>query len=603
MTEWLGDFHFLRPWFLLLAVIPFLLQRLYHNGNTAVSSWQKVIDPKLLDFLLIKGVANNRKMLMRTALLGLVSAAIIAAGPSWEKIEVPVMQKQNPVVIMLNMSSDMSNDDVKPNRLERAKYKIKDFTDKLTSTQTALGVYSDEPFVIVPFTDDVKILHNLLPTLSLDIMPANGDRLDRAITLGAERIKEAGYNQGNLVIFASDVGQKLNLVLEAAKAAITDGIKVNIIATAAGENEKLRMVAEAGGGKYLDAVNNDRQIDEWAEMINKTNAPIEKGENLSQQWLDNGWYFLFVPLICCLLLFRKGLLIIALFCFIGEAQAGFFTNADQDGLEAFNNKNYAKAEKLFRDENWKAASYYRQGNYAEALRYYTSNNSVEGLYNQGNALAKSGKIKEAIAKYEEVLKIQPQHEDAKFNLEYLKQQQNQSSQQNQQQNQSSQQNKDSESQAQSGEQNNNNDNGQDNNQNNNQNDENKGEENQQQQMNNQQQNGNDNQEQKQDNSPQPQDNDDKSQENNSSGQNDNENNQDKPEQSRGSYDYQQTEDQPQKQGEQNQAGQAEMQEGDEDYDEKVQAKMQRYRDIPEDPGGLLRAFIAEEYRKNRYNEK
>ena len=41
----------------------------------------------------------------------------------------------------------------------------------------------------------------------------------------------------------------------------------------------------------------------------------------------------------------------------------------------------------------------------------------------------------------------------------------------------------------------------------------------------------------------------------------------------------------------------------EDYDEKVQAKMQRYRDIPEDPGGLLRAFIAREYQKNRYNEE
>ncbi len=599
MTEWLSDFHFLRPWFLLLAIVPFLLQGFYRSGNAAVSSWQKVIDPKLLDFLLVKGITNNRKILMWTALSGLVSAAIVMAGPSWEKREIPVMQKQNPVVIMLNMSSDMNNDDVKPNRLDRAKYKIKDFTDKLTSTQTALGVYSDEPFIIVPFTDDVRILHNLLPSLSLDIMPANGDRLDRAISLGAERIKEAGYNQGNLVIFASDVGQKLNLALDAAKAASADGIKVNIIATAADENEKLRMVAEAGGGKYLDAVNNDRQIDEWAEMINQTNAPIEKSENLSQQWLDGGWYFLFVPMICCLLLFRKGLLVILLFCFIGEAQAGFFTSADQDGWKAFNNKDYAAAEKLFRDENWKAASHYRQGNYAKALQYYALNNSVEGLYNQGNALAKSGKIKEAIAKYEEVLKINPQHEDAKFNLEYLKQQQQQKQQQ---QNQSSQQNKDSENQEQSGEQNNN-DQGQDNNQNNNQNNENGDEQRQQQQQMNNQQQADNNQEEKQNNSSQPQENNDKAQENNSSGQNDKENNQDKPGQSHGSYEHQQTEDQPKNQGEQNQAGQAEMQEGDEDYDEKVQAKMQRYRDIPEDPGGLLRAFIAEEYKKNRYNEK
>ena len=38
------------------------------------------------------------------------------------------------------------------------------------------------------------------------------------------------------------------------------------------------------------------------------------------------------------------------------------------------------------------------------------------------------------------------------------------------------------------------------------------------------------------------------------------------------------------------------------YDEKVQARAQQYRDIPEDTGGLLRAFIQKEYRKNRYKE-
>ena len=40
----------------------------------------------------------------------------------------------------------------------------------------------------------------------------------------------------------------------------------------------------------------------------------------------------------------------------------------------------------------------------------------------------------------------------------------------------------------------------------------------------------------------------------------------------------------------------------EKYDEKVQAKVQQLRQIPEDPGGLLKAFIAKEYRLNRYGD-
>ena len=52
------------------------------------------------------------------------------------------------------------------------------------------------------------------------------------------------------------------------------------------------------------------------------------------------------------------------------------------------------------------------------------------------------------------------------------------------------------------------------------------------------------------------------------------------------------------------AAAAELQKGDENakYDEEVQARAQQYRDIPEDAGGLLRAFIQKEYRKNRYKE-
>ena len=48
-----------------------------------------------------------------------------------------------------------------------------------------------------------------------------------------------------------------------------------------------------------------------------------------------------------------------------------------------------------------------------------------------------------------------------------------------------------------------------------------------------------------------------------------------------------------------------MQQGPQDeekYDEKIQARTQQLREIPEDAGGLLRAFIAEEYRRNRYGE-
>lgn len=598
MNELLNNFHFLRPWLLLLAIVPIGLYAFYNYGKTAQSSWRKIIDPRLLDFLLVKGSANKRKNLAHLAIIGLICTVFICAGPSWEKQEIPVLQKQNPVVLMLNMSSDMKTDDIKPNRLERAKYKIKDFLEQLHSTQTSLGVYSAEPFIIAPFSDDAKILQNLLPKISFDIMPVNGDRLDRAINLASDRITTAGYEKGNIIIFTPDIGQKFNLALKEAETAKAKGININVIGISQENTDKLKLLAQNGGGRFCDLLKDDKAIDDFAKTINQSNAPSEKGKNLSLQWLDGGWYFLVIPLMFCLAFFRRGILVVVLLLGISEAQAGFFSNADQDGLKAFKEQNYAKAATDFKNSDWKASSFYRQGNYAEAFKHYALNNSAEGLYNQGNALAKGGKIAEAIAKYEEVLKLQPDHEDAKFNLEYLKQQQNQ---QQQQQNQSSSQNNNSDDSSQSNEQNqdNNNDNNQNNQNNSGEDDKQSDEQNQQQQ--NQQQSQN-NSESGNDNSSEQKQSDNQQEESNSSGdenqQNDNDN------QTQDSTMDEQTQNQPQQQGKDTPKAQAEAQEGDdEDYDEKVQAKLQRYRDIPEDPGGLLRAFIAREYQKNRYNEE
>ena len=47
--------------------------------------------------------------------------------------------------------------------------------------------------------------------------------------------------------------------------------------------------------------------------------------------------------------------------------------------------------------------------------------------------------------------------------------------------------------------------------------------------------------------------------------------------------------------------QATEQEG-EKFDEQAQAKALQYRDIPENPGGLLKAFIYKEYMKKRYEK-
>lgn len=569
MAEFWHNFHFLRPWLLLLLALPLWGYWRYFKGVKNQSSWEKVCDKRLLDFLLVKGSARQRKNIGYIGLAGMLAAVIAAAGPSWEKKDIPSLAPENPLMLVLNLSSDMEVRDVTPSRLERAKFTISDLLKLVKTPQAGLIVYSDEPFLISPITEDAQIVSNLLPSVVRDIMPVNGDRPDRAIDLAVEKLKNAGYAKGNIIMITAEAGQRFDQALAAAKKAKSAGFILNIIGMSKESSEKLQLIAEAGGGSYLPYAAGDSGIRQLAKQINAQTGDLKISENLRTQWLDAGYGLAFLPLLCCLYFFRRGIVwSLIFFVWAGQAQAGFFLNDNQEGLRAFQQEDYQKAAEKFDAPAWKGSSFYRMGDYQKAYENFAGGKDATALYNQGNALAKAGKIEEAIKKYEEVLQKDPQHEDAKFNLEYLKKQQEQNQQQqnnqdqqdNQQQNQQ-QQNR--QQQPQDGEN----------------------------QQDSEQQSG-ENQEQEQ-NPEQGQQQDTGGAQQQSEKQNQSEQNQPQP------MNGQPQEDRSEEELPQTGSGE-EAQE--EEFDEEAQARAQQYREIPENPGGLLKAFIRREYMKKRYEE-
>lgn len=571
MQQFIADFHFLRPEWLWLLLLPLLLYRLYFKGLQNVSSWEGVCDPNLLDYLLIRGSSTLRRSLAIIALSGFIAAVIAAAGPSWKKKEMPDLLPENPLMILLNMSSDMEEKDPAPSRLERAKYKIIDLLKQSSGMQAGLIVYSSEPFMITPVTEDAQILANLMPAVNRDIMPANGDRLDRAIDLAAESLRNAGFSRGSIIVLAAEAGQNFDEALKAAARARSENFRVDVLAVTSQPSEKLEMIAARGGGVYAPFSAGDADVNKIAAAAETRGGDLKQGANKQSVWEDYGYYLTIIPLLCCLYFFRRGILTVILLLGISaNAEAGFFLNDNQEGLRAFNQGDFAAAAGKFSDPQWKASSFYRQGDYQKALQNFSQGQDVTALYNQGNALAKSGKIAEAIAKYEEVLKTDPNHEDAAFNLEYLKQQQ-QEQQQNQQQ------------------------------------DENQEQDRQDQEQNQQPQNSDGSREQNrpQDNSDDDRQTDEQNQPQNADdadGQNKEESSPQQQNDRR--QDLQEMNEQPDAKPEDEKKGGNALQKSEEDnkYDEEVQAREQQYREIPEDPGGLLRAFIRKEYMKNRYKE-
>ena len=551
MSEMLNNFHFLRPWLLLLLVLPIAFYWRYYKGTHNKSSWEKVCDKNLLDFLLIKGSSSQRKVIGYFALTGLLVAIFAAAGPCWKKKEVPTFIVDNPVMILLNLSSDMAETDVSPSRIDRAKFKINDLISGLKSSQVGLIVYSDEPFQVSPVSD-ARLVENLLSEIHLGIMPSNGDRLDRAIALAAEKLQNADYQYANIVVVAPDVGQGFNQALEMAEKTKKYGYDINVLQIADVTSEKLKMIADKAGGIFEKITPNDKDIIALTNKINNENNELVMSENMKSQWLDYGYYFLVVPVLICLYFFRTGIVwcLIPVLMMPKWANAGFFLNDNQEALVEFEKNNYEAAAQKFVDEKWRAAALYRQGKYDEALIYYSKSNDETSLYNQANSLAKSGKIDAAIKKYEDVLAINPKHDDAKFNLEYLKRQQQQQQKNSGAQGKNDEQKQDNENSSK--------------------------------------QAGNSEQ-QDSENKPENDDN-----EMTSSQENQSENQEIQSEQNNAnSQEMQSQQGEQQEPKEQQQEGESIEQTGDK-FDEKAQARALQYRDMPENTGGLLKAFIYKE---------
>jgi Ca-activated chloride channel family protein len=93
---------------------------------------------------------------------------------------------------------------------------------------------------------------------------------------------------------------------------------------------------------------------------------------------------------------------------------------DQRGYEALRQEQNERAAQLFEDPRWRSAAQYRAGKFADSAASLLGIDSAEGNYNRGNALAKAGQLEGAIAAYDRALELDPQHSDAAYNRDLVK---------------------------------------------------------------------------------------------------------------------------------------------------------------------------------------
>ena len=262
---------------LVLAVLAVVIARLRR------SQWQAFAADRLRPILIKRRSPITRWISFSLLLLACISLVIALTRPH-EKAgtrEEKILSRN--VLIALDLSRSMRVQDVKPDRLSRAKIAIYELLEELPNERVGIIGFAGSSYVYAPLTVDHAAVRQTVEQIDENWATLGGSNLKEAVELAIDTLKKTGQKQNALVIFSD--GEKHDDSLDdiASEAKLAG---VNILAIGIGtENgdyvpnadfpsnrmvdetgqpvisrlqpEVLRNLAEATNGKYAAAGSGD----------------------------------------------------------------------------------------------------------------------------------------------------------------------------------------------------------------------------------------------------------------------------------------------------------------------------------------------------------
>ncbi|MFB2864675.1 VWA domain-containing protein [Aeromonas sp. MdU4] len=419
---WLNA-HFLRPWWL-LALLPLAAIMVLRWRMDEASNWQQRLPPHLRKALTLgeTGWKKNLPLKVLALLMGL--AILICAGPTWNREPSPFGEDQGALLILLDNSDSMLEEDIAPNRLARAKQKVSDLLATRDGGRSGLVVFAGSAHTAMPLTRDSAVFAPFLAAITPDIMPKAGKHTEQVIPLLTELLAD---EQGSTVLLISDG------ITPSAIAPLADYFRSQshqLLILAAGDPAlsgkrplalaSLRRLASESDATLLTmTVDNDD-----VASINRAIARhFQIHSDSLMPWQDMGYYLLFPVVALLLLWFRKGWLvqwsmIMAVgLCLLQSAAVqatplslpsaepdmppphhwvkalqqqwlDLWLTPDQQGQWYFQRGDYLEAAKRYEDPFYQGVAYYYGAEFALAQSAFLQADSELGLLYAGNALAR-----------------------------------------------------------------------------------------------------------------------------------------------------------------------------------------------------------------------
>jgi Ca-activated chloride channel family protein len=378
-----------------------------------------------------KGLA---KAALRAAGYALVVVAL--AGPQFGSHLVKIEREGIDLVIALDTSLSMLAEDMRPNRLERAKQEIVDFIVGLKGDRIGVVVFAGDAMPLCPLTVDYDAALMLVQTADVAMVSEPGTALGRAIEKSVALFPQTSKADRVIVLVTDGEGHEGNPLEEAEKASKL-GIRIYTIGIGNPKGEliplrgtegsvdgykkdesgetvlsrldesTLRKIASAANGQYLPATREGLELKVLYREISGLEKAAIKGEFIERKKDRFAWFLAaaFVVLLADLATLAGG----SMKKRGGKRvlHTGAAAAAALISLAALAT-NEAAAKGIDKGRVKSGNQYYKSGEYQKSLVLYQealgdstkpAENAEGVFYNEGNALHMLGRYPEALEKY------------------------------------------------------------------------------------------------------------------------------------------------------------------------------------------------------------
>ena len=288
-------FRFENPQYLtLLLALAVLVLLHYYAMYRQKRNLRRYGDPELLKDLLID-VSKVRPELKFWLSIAALACFIIALARPQYGTKIETRERQGiEAIVCLDVSNSMMAQDVKPNRLDKAKMMLSNMVDGMKDDKVGLVVFAGQAFTQLPITSDYVSAKMFLETISPQMIAVQGTDVAAAINLAMRSFTQQ-ENVSRAIFLITDGEDNEGGAVEAAKEAASRGVRVYILGIGdpagapipmPGSNQYItdeegnvvvsklnedicREIAQAGNGSYIYVDNSSSAQEKLSEQVDR----------------------------------------------------------------------------------------------------------------------------------------------------------------------------------------------------------------------------------------------------------------------------------------------------------------------------------------------